>query len=124
MPENTIPQEPGYYWAKWRIASDDTPEADDCTPCDQWEIVQVDANLLGWKLHTDAEEPNRLSVLVCGVTTAQWRDGFVWGSKVADLNAGADIMTRRPDWHSLAESALPFVFYAGAIGFVGVMVLR
>lgn len=33
-------------------------------------------------------------------------------------------MTRRPDWHTLAISALPYIFFASAAGFVGVMVLR
>jgi hypothetical protein len=33
-------------------------------------------------------------------------------------------MTRRPDWHTVAETALPYVFFAGALGFVGAMVLR
>lgn len=28
------------------------------------------------------------------------------------------------DWHTAAVGALPYVFYAGAIGFIAVMVLR
>jgi hypothetical protein len=88
MPENTIPQEPGYFWAKWRIAADGTCEGDELTPSDAWEIVQVNWNISGWKNLTDEEEPERLLVSVPGVREPQGRDGFVWGTKVAALEAG------------------------------------
>lgn len=85
---NSMPQEPGYYWAKWRIAADSTHEGDELTPSDTWEIVQVNWNISGWQNLTDEEEPERLLVSVAGVREAQGRDGFFWGGKVADLEAG------------------------------------
>lgn len=87
----TLPQQPGYYWAKWRIASDATPESDDCTPCDDWEIVQVNWNITEWEFQTDTQNPERLSVSVCGVTEVQWRDGFVWGDFIAPLKPASGV---------------------------------
>ncbi len=74
-----MPTKPGYYWAKWRIATDETHEGDELTPCDDWEIVQVNDN--GGEPGTLTE----LSVSVHGVRETQWRDQFVWGSYVAPL---------------------------------------
>lgn len=75
---NSMPQEPGYYWAKWQKATDDTPDRENCTPIDEWEIVEV-----------GEEHPYvPLYVLVPGVTTAQLLECFTWGAKVAELNAG------------------------------------
>ena len=76
----TIPTKPGYYWAKWRIATDDTLEGDDLTPSDTWEIVQVNVNC------SDPSDDEYLSVSVPGVRETQWRDGFFWGPFVADLD--------------------------------------
>jgi hypothetical protein len=76
-----IPAEPGYYWAKWRIASDGTVEGDELTPSDTWEIVQVNLNA-PYAAHDD---PERLSVSVPGVQKGQWLDCFVWGGRVAPL---------------------------------------
>ena len=84
---NKMPQQPGYYWAKWKIASDGTFEGDELTPSSEWEIVQVNTNIIGWEDETDEENPERLSVSVPGVREVQWRDGFVWGSFVAALKA-------------------------------------
>jgi len=81
-----MPQTPGYYWAKWQIAADGTVEGDELTPATNWEIVQVNDNVNGWQDMTDEEEPERLSVSVAGVQQTQWRDCFVWGAKVAELN--------------------------------------
>ncbi len=78
MPENQIPQEPGYYWAKWESATAETPEKEDCTPTGEWEIVAVDSLASSWNPW----------VLVPGVNTAQEIEGFFWGTRVADLNAG------------------------------------
>lgn len=85
-----MPQEPGYYWAKWQIATDDTHEGGDLTPAANWEIVQVNANIASWQEETDEENPERLSVSVTGVRETQWRDCFVWGAFVAPLQATAD----------------------------------
>lgn len=82
---NGMPQEPGYYWAKWQIASDGTHEGDELTPAAEWEIVQVNENVFCWEDFTDEEEPERLSVSVPGVRETQWRDCFVWGVKVGDI---------------------------------------
>lgn len=40
-PDTLVPMSPGFYWAKWRIASDTTPDRDDLTPSDRWEPVEV-----------------------------------------------------------------------------------
>lgn len=77
----SIPLKPGYYWAKWRIASDGTHEGDDLTPSGKWEIVQVNANVMSWE--DNPTEDEALSVSVPGVRETQWRDGFVWGEFVA-----------------------------------------
>lgn len=82
MNTNTIPMKPGYYWAKWRIAADDTHEGDELTPSDEWEIVQVNVNDV-WA--DSPSEPEALSVSVSGVRETQWRDCFVWGAFVAPL---------------------------------------
>lgn len=71
---------PGYYWAKWRIATDATHEGDELTPSDQWEIVQVNDN------NGEPGTGEELSVSVPGVREVQWPDCFVWGARVADLN--------------------------------------
>lgn len=75
-----IPMEPGYYWAKWRIAADGTHEGDELTPSDTWEIVQVNSNNVD-----DPNDDEYLSVSVPGVRETQWRDGFVWGKFVAPI---------------------------------------
>lgn len=84
---NTMPMKPGYYWAKWRIASDDTHEGDELTPSNTWEIVQVNINQVDWD--DDPAEDEALSVSVAGVRETQWRDGFMWGDFVAPLEAPA-----------------------------------
>lgn len=84
-----MPQKPGYYWAKWQIAADDTHEGEDLTPAANWETVQVNANIVSWQEETDEENPERLSVSVTGVRETQWRDWFAWGAFVAPLEATA-----------------------------------
>ena len=76
------PQAPGYYWAKWRIASDDTHEGEEITPSDTWEIVQINDN------NGEAGSLEELSVSVHGVRETQWRDCFIWGPQVSGLNRG------------------------------------
>lgn len=73
-----MPTKPGYYWAKWRIATDATHEGDELTPSDTWEIVQVNDN--------GGDGLEELSVSVTGVRETQWRDQFVWGPFIAPLN--------------------------------------
>jgi hypothetical protein len=81
--QDGIPTKPGYYWAKWRIPSDDTPP--ECfVLSDTWEIVQVNANQVDWADDPMADEA--LSVMVPGVQQSQWRDCFVWGDFVAPLD--------------------------------------
>lgn len=82
-----MPAAEGYYWAKWRIASDDTHEGDELTPSDEWEIVQVNNN--GGEYGTLEE----FSVSVHGVRETQWRDCFVWGSFVAPLNSPPEVVS-------------------------------
>ena len=104
--ENKIPLKPGYYWAKWRIASDDTPEMEDYTPSDRWEIVEVDVN----DHHADSPaEPEALSVSVCGVQTTQWRDCFVWGDFVAPIERTSMVADHLTD---LAEDAQKVLWWA------------
>lgn len=83
MTDSSMPMKPGYYWAKWKIASDGTHEGDELTPSNTWEIVQVNVNVVDWE--DDPSESEALSVAVTGVRETQWRDCFVWGVKVADL---------------------------------------
>jgi hypothetical protein len=77
-----IPTKPGYYWAKWIIAADDTHEGSELTPAQTWEIVQVNINQVNWR-----DNPLALSVSVPGVREDQWRDCFVWGDFVAELRS-------------------------------------
>lgn len=70
---------PGYYWVKWRIATDETFEGDELTPSNTWEIVQVNDN------NGERGSGKELSVSVPGVREVQWPDCFVWGERVADL---------------------------------------
>ncbi|MER9706056.1 hypothetical protein NKJ10_17675 [Mesorhizobium sp. M0204] len=79
-----IPMKPGYYWAKWRIATEGTRDGDELTPSDNWEIVQVEENDPDWV--TDPGRDTALFVFVCGVEESQWRNCFVWGDFVAPLN--------------------------------------
>ncbi|WP_203452787.1 hypothetical protein [Rhizobium sp. rho-13.1] len=84
--KNGLPQKPGYYWAKWRIASDSTSEdLSDALPSDNWEIVEVIDNVADWESQTDEQNPERMYVSVCGVAAAQWRDCFIWGEFVSVL---------------------------------------
>jgi hypothetical protein len=78
--EMNIPMKPGYYWAKWRIASDGTHEGFDLTPSDIWEVVQVNENNVD-----DRDNAEYLLVSVPGVRETQWRDGFVWGEFICAL---------------------------------------
>ncbi|WAJ27588.1 hypothetical protein [Antarcticirhabdus aurantiaca] len=80
---SAAPIKPGYYWAKWRIATDETHEGDEQTPSDTWEIVHVNDN------NGEPGSGEELSVAIAGVREGQWIDQFVWGPRVADLNPKA-----------------------------------
>lgn len=73
MSWRATPKEPGFYWAKWRIADDGTREGDELTPSDTWEVVQVVVNCI------DRDDPEHLKVNVPGVERGQCLENFVWG---------------------------------------------
>lgn len=83
--ERGRPDRPGYYWAKWIKAADGTREGDEVTPSPEWEIVQVDDN------YGAPGTEEEFSVLVAGVEQVQWRYCFIWGPRVADLDAPASV---------------------------------
>src|SRR5262245_24267022 len=85
-----IPLKPGYYWAKWKIPAEGTHEGGELCPSSNWEVVQVNANRLGWE-HDPADD-EALSVSVPGVRETQWRGCFFWGDYVCSLErvAGRD----------------------------------
>lgn len=63
----------GFYWAKWRIADEGTPE-DNCRGADAvWEVVEVFQN------HIADGEPDQFRVSVCGVEMSQSFENFYWG---------------------------------------------
>lgn len=68
-----LPKTPGHYWAKWRIADDGTPEGDEQTPCDMWEVMQVNENCI------DRDSPEYLMVSVPGQSKPQSIENFFWG---------------------------------------------
>lgn len=68
------PNKPGYYWAKWKIATDETHEGKELTPSNSWEVVHVWANCANPQ---DCDEPYGVSVP--GVRETQWPDQFFWG---------------------------------------------
>lgn len=71
-----LPKKEGFYWAKWRIATGGTPNGDELTPCDDWEVVHVVVN------GTNPKSDDYLRVSVCGVQMSQCLDGFFWGPMV------------------------------------------
>ncbi len=63
----------GFYWAKWRIADEGTPE-ETCRGADAvWEVVEVFEN------HIVDGEPDQFRVSVCGVERSQSFENFYWG---------------------------------------------
>lgn len=80
-----IPARPGYYWGKLRIPAEGTHEAELWnTSVADWEIVQVNENVVDWM--DNPAEDEALSVSVPGIRETQWREGFIWGPFVAPLN--------------------------------------
>lgn len=84
-PDSKWPLKPGYYWAKWTVAADGTHEGDQLTPASDWEIVQVEANHINWR--DNPLEDEALVVAVPGVRESQWRDCFLWGKMVSELDS-------------------------------------
>lgn len=68
-----LPNREGFYWAKWRIADDGTREADELTPSDKWEVVDVFENHLG------PDDGDKWRVHVPGVERSQSAENFYWG---------------------------------------------
>lgn len=76
-----IPAHPGYYWALWLKAANDTHEAHEVSwPAHSWEIVQVNDNNV-----EDPADDEYLSVSVPGVRETQWREYFKWGPFVGPI---------------------------------------
>lgn len=68
----STPEQPGTYWAKWKIAEDGTREGNELMPSSQWEAVQV--------LENGGDDPSDfLRVLVPGVQKSQSLENFMWG---------------------------------------------
>jgi len=77
MASAPIPTKPGFYWAKWRIAEDDTADNGECCPGihAEWEVVEVFENT------TDCGDPQYLMVFVPGVAQSQSLENFFWSAK-------------------------------------------
>ena len=72
------PTAPGFYWAKWKIASEGTRDGDQLTPNDRWEPVEVAVN------SGSPEDQDRLRVDVPGVERSQSLSNFFWGPELID----------------------------------------
>lgn len=73
MSSQPLPIREGFYWAKWRIANDDTREAEELTPSDSWEVVYVFENSF------DLASDERFMASVPGVEKSQSVENFYWG---------------------------------------------
>lgn len=71
----SIPQQAGFYWAKWKIKADGTADEDD-PPGDEWEVMHVVENCV------DEADPEYLMVMVPGVEKWQPVENFFWGEEV------------------------------------------
>lgn len=89
-PNSWTPTGAGFYWAKWKIADDRTREAEELTPSDRWEVVEVVVN------HVDREDPEHLRVSVSGVECSQPLDGFFWGEKVTPQSRERSAQQEKP----------------------------
>lgn len=73
-PEPKLPQEPGYYWAKWQIPEDGTEGMgvgeEHFVRTNAWEVVEVCAAL------GETDEDFRVSV--AGVLRTQSVENFTW----------------------------------------------
>ena len=68
-----VPALAGFYWAKWRIADEGTPEGDEQTPSDKWEVVEVFENGI------DEAGVVFLMASVPGQAKPQSLENFCWG---------------------------------------------
>jgi len=68
-----LPRNPGFYWAKWRIADEGTRDGDEATPSDKWEVVEVFMN------STEPTDDEYMRVSIPGVDRSQHITNFVWG---------------------------------------------
>lgn len=74
------PTKPGWFWAKWQIASEATRDGAELTPSGRFEVVEVVENAA-------EEDPEHLMVSVPGVEASQALDAFFWGPEVVPLLA-------------------------------------
>ena len=72
-----IPKQPGYYWAKWKLASEGTADYDEeLLPEDNWTPVEVFMNCI------DEKDPEHLLVSIIGVEKSQAIENFFWGDPI------------------------------------------
>lgn len=90
MTITAIPDHEGFYWAKWKIATEGT---DKCPKCghefstweragemsDEWEVVEVVEN------DSDHNDPEYLMVQVPGVSQWQSIEDFYWGITLQEV---------------------------------------
>lgn len=101
-----VPTNPGYYWAKWRIADKGTdPGIARILPMKTWEIVQVwfDA----FQFDTDGNKES-FRVDVMGIAASQSIDNFFWGNNPTPLTAPPNA---NPDIDPDATSQRLFIRY-------------
>lgn len=70
------PIKPGFYWALWMTATNETLEGDQLTPAVDWEVVEV------WQNHINEPDDETFAVSVTGVRETQWLGNFQWGPGV------------------------------------------
>jgi hypothetical protein len=84
-----LPMEPGFYWAKWRIADEGTRDGYEVVPSDEWVVVEVFENV------SDENDDEHFLVHVCGVEKGQSIMDFFWdGGPLMAPGADADGHTR------------------------------
>lgn len=71
-----VPKEPGWYFAKWKIAEDGTRDAEHLTPSNKIECVEIYIN------GHDKEDSEYLMVAVGGVEKPQPIENFYWISPI------------------------------------------
>lgn len=69
-PEPTLPQETGFYWAKWFIPEDGTADEDKFVRTNCWEVVSV--------VSAFGETDDDFRVEVPGVERTQSIENFMW----------------------------------------------
>lgn len=72
-----MPTEPGFWWAKWKIADEGTRDFSELDlSVNGWEPVEVVENCL------DPTNDEYLKVSVGGVEMSQCPENFFWGPKI------------------------------------------